>query len=178
MPAVDDDGVVADAPDETRRLTLLRHGRAAPPASDLDDHERPLVESGRRDVIAVLSLEAVRADPPTRVLSSTARRALETAHGALEALGLDAARLETDERLYLASPETILDIVAEQDALGIAHLMIVGHNPGLETLAGELDARSMAPLPTAGLCRFARRGAPDASRHGGVARLLFETRPG
>ena len=162
--------------DEARRLTLLRHGRAASPAPDLDDRERPLVDSGRRDVVATLSLEAVRADLPSRVLCSTARRTVETARCAIETLGLPADALESDARLYLASPETLLDVVAEQDALGVSHLMIVGHNPGLEALAGELDARAMSALPTSGLYRFARRDVPDTPGRA-VARLLFETAP-
>ena len=171
--------VVAGATDggrEGRRLTLLRHGRAASPGDALDDHERPLTESGRRDVTAILSLEAVRADPPERVLCSDARRTRETAACVLETLGLDAACLESDGRLYLASPGTLLAIVAEHDARPAAHLMIVGHNPGLEKLAAALDARSMREMPTAALCRFARRsGAGEPGRI--AARLLFETAP-
>jgi len=165
------------APDGARRLTLLRHGRAASPVTGGDDHERSLVDSGRQDLVATLGLDAVRADLPDRVLCSTARRTVETAHQVLESLGLDADRLESDRRLYLASPETILEIVAEQDALDVNHLMIVGHNPGLEMLAGELDARATSTLPTSGLCRFARRAAPDAPGHP-LTRLLFETFPG
>ena len=167
----DDDGA------RSSRLTLLRHGRAAPPAAGLDDHERPLLDSGREDVVATLSLGAVRADPPGRVLCSTARRTVETARCAVETLGLDADCVALDARLYLAAPETILALVA---ALGLpdgAHVMVVGHNPGLEALAVRLDGRATGAMPTAGLCRFALRGAPDAAGREDAARLLLETRP-
>jgi len=154
----------------------MRHARAASPTGGRDDHERALVDSGRRDATAVASLAAVREDPPERLLCSTARRALETAERVCVALGLENTRLETDERLYLASPRTLLAIIAEQDALDVTHLMIVGHNPGLEELAVALDARAPHALPTAGLCRFARRASPEDSERT-EARLLFETRP-
>ena len=159
-----------------RRLTLLRHGRAASPNEAPDDHGRALVDSGRRDVASTLSQAAVRADPPDRILCSDARRTVETAACALETLGLDAARLETDARLYLASPETLLEVIAEQDARDVGHLMIIGHNPGLEMLAASLDARADGTMSTAALCRFARRLVPDAPGRA-VARLLLETRP-
>ena len=164
------------AEEGTRRLTLLRHGRAAAPEAASGDHERALVDSGRRDVVATLSQEAVRGDRPERVLCSDARRTVETAACVLETLELDPSVLAHDARLYLASPETLLEVIAEHDARGVEHLMIVGHNPGLETLSTLLDARASATMPTAALRRFARRLVPDAPERA-VARLLFETRP-
>jgi len=160
----------------TRRLTLLRHGRAASPAEASDDHDRALVESGRQDLVATLAQEAVRADLPDRVLCSDARRTRESAACVMDVLALDAGRLVIDERLYLASPEALLQIVAEQDAGGVEHLMIVGHNPGLEMFAAALDVRARQAMPTASLCRFARRSVAGTTTRT-VARLLFETRP-
>ena len=162
----------------SRLLTLMRHGRAAAPTGGLDDHARPLEASGRRDVRAVAGGTAVRAEPPEILLHSDARRTLETAELVRETLGLPSAAMVSDARLYLASVETLLEVLGEQDARGVHHLMIVGHNPGLEALARRLDARGPAALATSALCRYARGGdAPHGLPGGAVARLLLEIRP-
>jgi phosphohistidine phosphatase len=44
-----------------------------------------------------------------------------------------------DERLYLASPESLLAVVREAGG-DTAHLMVVAHNPGITDFANRLSA--------------------------------------
>jgi len=157
-----------------RLLTLLRHGQAeaAPPGGT--DHDRALAERGHSDVrkIALRSVDQTR--PPQRILYSQARRTVETAGVFRDTLSLDENSFIGRERLYLASVETLLAEIQEQDAEGVDHLMIIGHNPGLEQLAMHLDKRLGEPhwsMSTATLCRFLRPVDEPA-------RLLLEERPG
>lgn len=130
------------------RLTLVRHAKAAPAYADQQDRDRALEPRGRRDALEMGRRLEARGLKPDRILTSPAARALETATLLAGELGLDAAQLMQEERLYLAGSETLL---AAARALGGAtrHLMIVGHNPGLCEFADELSCeRSVDNLPT------------------------------
>ena len=82
------------------------------------------------------------------ILSSTAVRARQTADMLRAAVGSDVS-LVHDDRLYLASPGSILDVVAEQTADVVA---VVGHNPGLTSLSRLLaPSLPLTNLPTAGI---------------------------
>ena len=71
---------------------------------------------------------------PERILSSPAVRALATATIFARELGVPAAKVQQDERLYLAGPKDMLKVVHELGG-NMPHLMIVGHNPGITEFA-------------------------------------------
>ena len=163
----------------TRLLTLMRHGHAVA-ATGRDDHDRALDERGRHDVRTVADRTAVREAMPALILCSDARRTVETAEIVRETLGLPADRLVQVAGLYLASADTLLEVIDEQDALGVEHLMLVGHNPGLERLAMHLDPKSPRGLSTGALRRYAREPGPLGSVTGTgerSVRLVFSDRP-
>jgi phosphohistidine phosphatase len=121
-----------------KTLTLLRHAKSTwndPVARDFD---RPLNKRGRKAAHAVgraMRSGGLRFD---RVIASPALRVTETLDGLAEGYGgpLDPVY---DQRVYLASPATLLDLIHEvPDATET--LLIVGHNPGLESLTLLLTA--------------------------------------
>lgn len=114
-----------------RTLVLLRHGKSAYP-DGVADHDRPLAPRGMRE--AGLAGDWLRANLPTidAVLCSTATRARETlAHTAID------AQVRYVERLYGASPETVIDEI-NRVADEVATLLVVGHEPTMSTAAIEL----------------------------------------
>lgn len=117
------------------QLLLLRHAKSSWDAPDLSDRERPLNARGRR---AAAQMRQVMQDlglEPDVVLVSTARRTRET----LELLEPweQTPLVEPMDRLYLASPETLL--AALRDVADTARsVLLVGHNPGLHELAVSL----------------------------------------
>jgi phosphohistidine phosphatase len=139
-----------------RRLLLFRHAKAAV-FTGHDDHERALIERGRRDAASVAAFVAASGRIPELVVHSGARRARETAEIARAAWPrLIEARVEP--RLYEASRPTVEAIVRGLPD-GCASVMLVGHNPGVADLANrlvghgaELDLLRLATkFPTAGL---------------------------
>ena len=118
-----------------RQLLLFRHAKATV-ATGHDDHERPLMERGRRDAARVAAFVAASGLTPDLVVHSGARRARETAEIA-RAAWPRAVETRTEPRLYDASRSAVEAVVrALPDAC--ASVMLVGHNPSLADVANHL----------------------------------------
>lgn len=133
-----------------KTLLILRHGKAED-HSPKGDKERALTGRGERDAAAVGEQIGRTFGCPDLIVSSDAKRARQTAKIVAKATGY-AAEIETRGAIYGADLNTLLSVIHElPEAAGC--VLLVGHNPGLEMLAGVLDAEALAPppLPTAGL---------------------------
>jgi phosphohistidine phosphatase len=120
-----------------RRLLLLRHAKADRPPQT-DDGDRPLTERGTAAARLMGGYMARHGLVPDRVLCSPSLRTRETLAG-MAAQWPDAAKTIYDERLYMAGPQTILAVIAEEGG-GAKTLMVIGHNPGLHEAADLLIA--------------------------------------
>jgi phosphohistidine phosphatase SixA len=135
-------------------LILLRHAKAVPAGIDAVDFERALTDRGV--AAARRAGRALRADGARigRVLYSPARRTSETAAIVARELGLGAELLQAVPELYAATPAAIRGAIAAHHG-GAGTLLLVGHNPGLSQLGGELEhGFSSEHLPTAGYWRL------------------------
>jgi phosphohistidine phosphatase len=114
-----------------KRLFLLRHAKAVPAESDVEDFDRTLMLSGMQDAGA-MARHLHKSDYTVNlILCSSAARTVQTAELVVLELGCE---IEYRDNLYLAEPAKILAAVRAAPA-GVAHLMVVGHNPGLESCA-------------------------------------------
>lgn len=130
-----------------KTLLILRHGKAAPEEGG-GDAKRPLTERGKHEAEVMGQLLQREQLLPDRILSSSARRARETAQLAAAAAGFVGAIDELDE-LYLAEPEGYITAV-RRDAPDAQRVLLVGHNPSLEALALILTGDPVS-LPPGGL---------------------------
>ena len=121
-----------------KSLTLLRHAKSGWDDPVTRDFDRPLNPRGHRAARTVGAEMKAQGLAFDLVLASPARRVTETLEEV--AAGYGALAADYDERLYLASLATLLDIVrhAPEEA---GRLLLVGHNPGLEELALRLARR-------------------------------------
>lgn len=87
---------------------------------------------------------------PQRILSSTATRAKATAQTVAEACGHSGV-VELRHALYGAEAQAVIAELAELDG-STDCVLVVGHNPTLEALVGQLTGR-LVSLPTAGMAR-------------------------
>jgi phosphohistidine phosphatase len=134
-----------------KRLALLRHAKAKPPTFAVADLERPLTERGEKDAPLMGKRLRIRKSRPALILTSPAQRALATARLVADALGYPREFLQREPALYMAKPEEILTVLAEQDD-AFFEIMIVGHNPGLTDLVNRLlPELRLDSLPTAGV---------------------------
>jgi phosphohistidine phosphatase len=131
-----------------KRLYILRHAKSSWDDARLADYERPLNERGLETAPFMGRLMKERGLIPDAVLSSPADRARTTAKLACEAAGIKQSIL-FDERIYEASPQTLVKVLSEIDGV-VNAAMIVGHNPGMEGLIRFLTGE-VAAMPTAAL---------------------------
>ena len=138
------------------RLILLRHAKSDWPVG-VADHDRPLNGRGRRAAPLIGTAMAARGYGPDRALVSTARRTRET-WSLVRAAAPGLPEGIEEPRLYHASPAMLMAVIGQTPET-VGTLVLVGHNPGFETLAGQLIAkgpaadrqRVAAKYPTGGL---------------------------
>lgn len=119
-----------------KRLTLLRHAKSDWLDRSLRDFDRPLNARGMRGAKAMglyadekkMTFDAVVASPAVRVTETIDH--FEAAFG-------HTINPDWDRRIYLASSVTLIDVLRGMpDDAG--HVLMVGHNPGLEDLVFDL----------------------------------------
>jgi phosphohistidine phosphatase len=134
-------------PDTTadRTLVLLRHAKAMPDGPT--DHDRKLAKRGQTDAAAV-GRWFVEADHAFSVVAcSPSARTRETWAELAEA-GVVGEEVLYDDRIYDASADDLLDVLADIPD-EVASVLVVGHAPGIPDLAEFLadpdrsDAESM-----------------------------------
>jgi len=161
-----------------RTLYILRHGKAVSESEAATDHARELTERGSHAASRVGEYLKEQGKLPTLVLASTAARARQTAELCLTALE-QKATLRLLNELYLAPPERYLEALATH-AKTHAVVLVVGHNPGLESLVLLLTERS-EHLATAALVEVELPGADwselSSSAGRGVGRFIQAWQP-
>jgi len=162
-------------------LLLLRHAKSDWKDVRLDDSERPLAPRGRRTAPRMGRYLRDRGLEPDLVLCSTARRARETLELVLTALA-SKPQISYLKTLYLAPPSRMLAVLRRQSPV-CGRILLIAHNPGMQSLALELAARDSSAaawqlaekFPTAALARFL---VPSWDRLGQQpAKLLDFVRP-
>ncbi|WP_030062032.1 SixA phosphatase family protein [Streptomyces novaecaesareae] len=159
-----------------RRIVLVRHAKSDWP--DVDDHERPLAERGRKDAPVAGRRLAGSGITPDLALVSTSARTRETWKLMVPELP-SKPRTVYDERLYDASLGELIAVLNEVSD-EVADVVVVGHNPGMhalaDALAGESEGDALARMnrsgfPTAAIAVLTFTGSWKAVEHG-VGRLV------
>lgn len=174
-----------------KTLVLFRHAKAGQAGPGLGDYERALTPRGTEAAARMGRAMAGLGLSPDLVLCSKARRARETWDLAAPELA-GTPRVEIGRALYLAAPGALLDAVQGADFaddgtdIAAGTVLVVGHNPGLEWLAGALSGPDSDPgalkglagsFPTAGLAVLTFETASWLDIHPGQGRLTHFLRP-
>lgn len=136
-----------------KTLTLVRHAKSSWKDPNLADFDRPLNERGRRDLPEMARRLVAAGEPPDRIITSPAVRALETARGLARESGFDDDSLVTEPRIHAASFAHLLDILRHQPDSS-SHLMLVGHVPAIADLGHALCGMPEGKFPTCGILRL------------------------
>jgi phosphohistidine phosphatase len=117
-----------------KRLFLLRHAKAVPSESGVEDFDRTLMLGGMQDAGAMARYLRKGDHRLGLILCSSAARTAQTGELMVQQLECE---IEYRDSLYLAEPSKLLAAVRGAPAQ-VSSLMLVGHNPGLEALAALL----------------------------------------
>lgn len=117
-----------------RKLIIMRHAKSDWNDHSLADFDRPLNKRGTKDAPRMAQWMVTQNLKPDILISSPALRAKQTASEVIKQLKLPEASVVFDKQMYLASTETLFNIVRAQND-ECETVMLVGHNPGLENLA-------------------------------------------
>jgi len=133
-----------------KTLYLIRHAKSSWNNSDLDDHERPLLEKGIKRTEKIIQFLKNRKVNPCIILSSQTVRALETARIIARGLKYPEDEILTDSKLYFDGTDGINEVIYElPDEKKSA--LIVGHNPYLTQFTNRFLARKIESIPTSGV---------------------------
>jgi phosphohistidine phosphatase len=135
-----------------KRLTLMRHADAQWKDPEVADFARPLNRRGHSEAESMgrrlIELTLI----PDLIVTSSARRAAQTAEIITQELSLPPRSIRYEEALYLGGAQDILKLVRTMGPR-VSHLMIIGHNPGISEAAHLLvPGRETGGLSTAALC--------------------------
>ena len=164
----------------SRQLLILRHAKSTWNTQTTTDFARPLNKRGEHDAPRVGRWLRQQGLIPDYVVSSPAERARQTAVKACQALGIAAECLQWDPRIYDATLEQLLAVLADCPEIART-VLLVGHNPGLELLLRYLCRSVPAPvdgklLPTATVAQL-KMPADWHQLNSGTARLISIVRP-
>ena len=152
-----------------KKIILIRHAKSDWDNPSLPDYDRPLAARGLEDAPKMAALLKKRAINIDGILSSTAKRAKQTAEITAEVLGIP-HHIQWDRSLYHASADHLLNVIQAQPT-HLQTLILVGHNPGLTELIVRLGV-NLDNLPTAG--QFAFTVLSDDWKNLSAANCKFE----
>ncbi len=160
-----------------KELWLLRHAKSDRKV-DVSDIKRPLKKRGKRDAKNIGIWLKEQHLIPDALLSSPAKRAIETVRIIYQELGVEGLVIQEDSRLY-ATGIAQLKMVLESCPETTKRILLVGHNPELEDLLTYLVGQKALPdteklLPTSALVRLSLSSA-WADLHEDCAQLLSIT---
>ena len=122
-----------------KTLYLYRHAKSSWKDPTLEDFDRPLNGRGRRAGKSMAAYIAEHSLVPDIIVCSSAQRTQQTLEMLRGTLGGDIPS-RIDDALYMASAAQLLREVHHLDD-GLASVMLVAHNPGLQDLALRLISR-------------------------------------
>jgi len=115
-----------------KTLLLLRHAKSSWNQPELHDHDRPLNKRGKKEAPMVGKYLKDNGLLPDLILSSTARRAKDTAQAVADESGF-IGEIDLYQDLYLSDTSCYLDILrCLPDEAN--RVLAVGHNPDMEEL--------------------------------------------
>jgi phosphohistidine phosphatase len=131
-----------------KTLLLMRHAKSSWKDDGLKDRKRPLSKRGKKNAPLMGELIKEKELVPQLILCSTAVRARQTAEIVAAACGC-AGEIRYLDELYMAEADEIIDQI-RQVPDDFERIMVIGHNPGLESVL-PLLTRTVISLPTAAI---------------------------
>lgn len=147
---------LGDWTESMKRLSIMRHAKAAVAGTAQADFDRALTKRGTKDTQGIARTIGRGKLPVDWIVASPALRTQMTAEILSEALAFTGT-IQWDDRAYLGDAETWLLLLSKVPP-EIQHVAIVGHNPGMADLVAGLTTGASPRLnlhfPTAAVAHL------------------------
>ena len=134
-----------------KEVYLVRHAKSSWADPEQKDHDRPLNSRGKKDaphMAARMAKSGLRVDG---IVTSSAKRARQTARAFTEAFGLSKSQVIKEKKLYHAGPKTIEKVIQDLPK-DWNTVLVFGHNPGFTEAANVMQNDDyLGNVPTAGV---------------------------
>lgn len=156
-----------------RTLYLIRHAKSSWKYPELDDRQRPLKKRGENDAHIMGKLLRGKGLVPGLIISSPAKRAIDTANIFAEELEYKVADIVQNDTLYFSGMPQILEVIQQIDDK-YDDVMVFGHNPDTLDLVNNYSPTDFENVPTAGVAciQFKVDSWQDISLDNGIFRWL------
>ena len=156
-----------------KTIYVVRHARAHAKGIYLSDAERTLTDAGRQDARQIGKMLRDKNTVPDLILSSTAKRALETAYILADEMHYSRAKIDMRQSLYDIKFEDLLNILSGLDDR-YQSVMFVGHNPPMSTMSDYLTQYGVGNLAPGSVfcCEFKVDTWKAISKYGGICKFL------
>lgn len=133
-----------------KTIYLLRHAKAVTADDATPDIKRTLLKEGKNEAKDMAKEFSAKVMLPELLISSTAKRAVETARIFAKEVGYKKKKIIRNEKLYANDSAVILDLIKTLSDSADS-VMIVGHNPSISQFAALLSQSFQDELPSCGL---------------------------
>ena len=134
-----------------KTLIFVRHAKAEKISGDENDMDRKLVKEGIKDAKLISKILFKKDIPVDIMISSPAKRALETAHMIAERFEYPLKKIMIENFLYEDfKPATFLDFIKTMDDQNNT-IMIFGHNPTFNAICNHLYKKFSENIPKCGV---------------------------
>jgi phosphohistidine phosphatase len=151
-------------------LYLIRHAKSSWDNPALRDFQRPLNERGLETAPQMAALMKKEGIIPDLLVSSPAKRALDTARFFAAQYGVSDEAIVQEKDIYEASPIDLMRVISHLPD-SAPTIFLFGHNPGLTDLVNQFTDDFIDNIPTCGIVRIVADTAHWNSFYEGNASL-------
>ncbi len=133
-----------------KTLYIVRHAKSSWDYPDLTDHDRPLLEKGKKRTKSIIDYLLDKNIKIDLIITSSALRSHETAKYLASALRYPVVDIKVDPQVYHADSEKLKDQFFDLSKR-YQSVMIVGHNPAVTNFSNLFLNQKIDWLPTSGI---------------------------
>lgn len=133
-----------------KTIIVVRHAKSSWDFPHLSDHERPLLEKGKKRTRLINDYLIKNNIAVDLIISSHAVRAYETAKIIARAIGYPIEEININRMIYHANADRLIDQFFDLPN-NVQKVMLVGHNPTLTNFVNQYLDKKIDWLPTSGI---------------------------
>lgn len=133
-----------------KSIYVVRHAKSSWGDLTVSDFDRPLSDRGQRNAPEMAQRLLSKGISIDQFISSTAKRALQTAIHFIKVYRRNPEEIILHEELYHAPANIYFDVITALDNK-LSSIAIFGHNPGITEFVNQLTEKQIDDMPTCGI---------------------------